>query len=148
MGEVTALTGSVSREPLGLFPISLGQCGGETLLWSPWLKTLIIMAASRLVVAVLCWVQGGMHFLIALSDTSQGSNCGDCKAAGVAGRWGRGCPRQLSPLSQGANTLININILHASLTTPCCCRCRWLSKILLILLIVICLCCFNALCTL
>lgn len=24
-----------------------------------------------------------MHFLIALSDTSQGSNCGDCKATGV-----------------------------------------------------------------
>lgn len=41
------------------------------------------MAASHLVVAVLCRAQGGMHFLIALSDTSQGSNCGDCKATGV-----------------------------------------------------------------
>lgn len=64
------LTGSFSWEPLGLFPISLGQCGGEIPLRSSWLETLIIITVLHLVV-VLCSARGSMHLLVMLSDTSR-----------------------------------------------------------------------------
>lgn len=71
MGEVTDLTGSLSREPVGLFPISPGQRGGgEIALKSCWLETLIIMTVLRFA-AVLLSAEGSAHLAVMLSQNSQ-----------------------------------------------------------------------------